>query len=86
MELFLSTHLSVPLFQVMLLLVVTTTALLLGRIKLALLMNYLFTLFWGYVHNGGLFDSIEKLTMFTTIYFVFGLAIVVLAAIGFLSH
>jgi uncharacterized membrane protein len=86
MELFLSTQLSVPLFQVMLLLVVTTTALLLGRIKLALLMNYLFTLFWGYVHNGGLFDSIEKLTMFTTIYFVFGLAIVVLAAIGFLSH
>jgi uncharacterized membrane protein len=86
MELFLSTKLSVPLFQVMLLLVVTTTALLLGRIKLALLMNYVFTLFWGYVHNGGLFDSIEKLTMFTTIYFVFGLAIVVLAAIGFLSH
>ena len=86
MELFLSTKLSVPLLQVMLLLVVTTTALLLGRIKLALLMNYLFTLFWGYVHNGGLFDSIEKLTMFTTIYFVFGLAIVVLAAIGFLSH
>ena len=86
MELFLSTKLSVPLLQVMLLLVVTTTALLLGRIKLALMMNYVFTLFWGYVHNGGLFDSIEKLTMFTTIYFVFGLAIVVLAAIGFLSH
>ena len=70
----------------MLLLAVMTTALLFGRIKLALLMNYAFTLFWGYVHNGGLFDSIEKLTMFTTIYFVFGLAIVVLAAIGFLSH
>ena len=83
MELFLSTKLSVPLLQVMLLLVVTTTALLFGRSKLALLMIYIFTLYLGYVHNGGLFDSIQKLTMFTTIYFVFGLSTLLLAAIGF---
>jgi hypothetical protein len=83
MELFLSTQLSIPLLQVMLLLAVMTTALLFGRSKLALLMIYIFTLYLGYVHNGGLFDSIQKLTMFTTIYFVLGSAIVVLAAIGF---
>jgi uncharacterized membrane protein len=86
MEFFLATQLSVPLLQVMLLLAVMTTALLLGRLKLALLMNYVFTLFWGYVHNGGLFDSIQKITMFTIIYFSFGLSIVVLAAIGFLTR
>ncbi len=86
MEFFLSTQLSVPLLQVILLLGLSTTALLFGRIKLALLMNYVFTLFWGYVHNGGLFDSVGKFTMFTMIYFSFGLATVVLASIGFLIH
>ncbi len=86
MEFFLSTQLSVPLFQVILLLGLSTTALLFGRIKLALLMNYVFTLFWGYVHNLSLFDSVEKITMFTMVYFGFGIAIVVLASIGFLAH
>ena len=83
MEFFLSTQLSIPLYLFMLLLALTTTALLFGRSKLALLMIYIFTLYLGYVHNGGLFDSMEKLTMFTTIYFVFGLATLLLAAIGF---
>jgi hypothetical protein len=83
MELFPSTQLSIPLLQVMLLLAVMTTALLFGRSKLALLMIYIFTLYLGYVHNGSLFDSIQKLTMFTTIYFVLGLSTLLLAAIGF---
>ena len=83
MEFFLSTQLSIPLYQFMLLLAVMTTALLFGRSKLALLMIYIFTLYLGYVHNGGVFDSIEKTTMFTIIYFSFGLATLILAAIGF---
>ena len=80
MEFFLSTQLSIPLYLFMLLLALTTTALLLSRSKLALLMIYIFTLYLGYVHSG---DSVDKVTIFTIIYFVFGLATLLLAAIGF---
>ena len=82
MESFLSTQLSVPLFQVILLLGLSTAALLFRRIKLALLMNYVFTLFWGYVHNVSLFYSAEKITMFTMVYFGFGMATALLASYG----
>ena len=85
MESFLATQLSVPLSQMLFLMVLTTTALLFGRIKLALLMNYLFALFWGYVHNGSLFD-LQNITMFTTIYVTLGVFTAVLAAVGFLTH
>ena len=80
MEFFLSTQLSIPLYLFMLLLALTTTALLLGRNRLALLMIYVFTMYLGYVHNG---ISVNKVTIFTIIYFVFGLATLLLAAIGF---
>jgi hypothetical protein len=86
MESFLSTLLSVPLFQVILLLGLSTTALLFRRIKLALLMNYVFTLFWGYVHNVSPFGSVEEITMFTMVYFGFGIATVLLASCGFLTQ
>ena len=45
MEFFHTTEVAVPLFQVVLLLMLSTLAVLFGRIKLALLMNYLFTLY-----------------------------------------
>ena len=80
MEFFLSTQPSIPLYLFMLLLALTTTALLLGRSKLALLMIYIFTLYLGYLHNG---DAIDKVTGFTMMYFVFGLATLLLAATGF---
>ena len=80
MEFFLSTQLSIPLYLFMLLLAMMTTALFFGRSKLALLMIYIFTLYLGYVHNG---DSVDKVTIFTIIYFVFGLVTLLLAAIGF---
>ena len=51
MEFFYTTELAVPMSQMVLLLICTTVALLFGRIKLALLVNYLFALFWGYVLN-----------------------------------
>ena len=82
-----STALSVPLIQVVLMLSVSTLALLQGRVKLALLVNYLFTLYWGYVSNRELLvgENLEKMTYFTTFYFGFGLLVVVMALIGFLQ-
>ncbi|MBW1740513.1 MAG: hypothetical protein JRJ42_05170 [Deltaproteobacteria bacterium] len=83
-----ATELSVPLFQIALLLALSTLAMLFGRIKLALLINYLFTLYWGYIFNRDelLGPNLEKIDHFTAIYFGFGFIIVILASIGFLVH
>ncbi|MBW1769650.1 MAG: hypothetical protein JRJ17_00525, partial [Deltaproteobacteria bacterium] len=51
MEFFMLAELTVPLFHIALLLALSTLALLLGRVKLALLVNYLFALYWGYIFN-----------------------------------
>ncbi len=85
MEFSLNAQLAVPVSQMALLLAISTTALLFRKIKLALITNYLFTLYWGYVFNKDLFGSIENLEKFTLIYFGFGLAVIVLVSIALLA-
>lgn len=85
MDLFYCTELAVPVAQLVLLLICTTVALLFGRIKLALIVNYLFALFWGYFLNRDLLIG-EEVSYFIYIYVLFGLAVVFLAAVGFLIH
>jgi len=88
MEIFTSTQLVVPMFQVILLLILSTIALLIGRLRLALFINYCFTLYWGYVANLGLFTATEaaKMNGYTFLYFVSGIVIILLAMIGLMSH
>ena len=86
MKFFCTTELSVPLLQIGLLLMLSTTALLCRRVKLALIINYIFTMYWGYVYNRHLFGSVENLDRFTLFYFGFGLGVVILAVIGFLAY
>jgi len=88
MEFFHTTELAIPLFQVVLLLTLSTLALLFGRTKLALLMNYLFTLYWGYILNREhlLGPNLEEISHFSVLYFGFGLVIIILALIGFLTQ
>jgi len=88
MEFFYSTELAVPISQITLLLVFSTLALLFGRTKLALIINYVFTLYWGYGFNREqlMGSGIEKIDYFTLFYFGFGLLIVILALIGFLTN
>ena len=86
MEFFQTTQLAVPLIQIMLLLALSTVTLLIGKVRLALLMNYLFAFYWGYVFNADLFNSLEKANMFNAIYMGFGVAVVIFAAIGFVAH
>ncbi len=85
MDIFLSAYLSVPLPQVVLLLALSTLALFFGRIKLALLINYCFTLYWGYLANlSTLTESgVFKIEYFSVFYFGFGLVILLMALIGF---
>ena len=88
MDFFHSTELSIPVIQIVLLLILSTLALLFGKKKLALLINYVFTMYWGY------FLSIDQLTdsgfqgvgSYAMIYFGIGLLVVILALVGFLRH
>ena len=87
MDLIHSAELSIPILQIVLLLLLSTVALLFGKVKLALLVNYMFTMYWGYgfgweyLKNSGF----ANLDYFTYIYFGFGFVIVAMAIIGFLA-
>jgi len=83
-----STNISVPIIQIALLLLVTTLALLFGRIKLALIINYCFMLHWCYVLNLDVIrESGQAFTSkFTYLYFGFGFIILMLALLGFVGH
>ncbi|MEK7373692.1 MAG: hypothetical protein AABZ85_01515 [Thermodesulfobacteriota bacterium] len=87
-EFFTSTQLAVPLSHVIMLLVLSTGAMLFGRLKLALIINYCFTLYWGYIVNIDLFASggLLKLNTFTLLYFGFGMIILILALIGLMHR
>lgn len=86
---FLCLELSVPLLQMVTLLFLTTIALLFGKLKLSLLINYVFTFYWGYVFNKKmLFEFFySKVEAFAFMYFYvgFGLLVLIFALIGFLS-
>lgn len=85
MDFFYATELAVPAPQIILLLMLVTGALLFGRVKLALLINYIFTLYWGYFFNRDvLLDYAQNVDYFVLIYFGFGFLVVIFAMIGFL--
>ena len=88
MEFFYSTELTIPVSQIILLLTLSTLALLFGRKKLALLINYVFTVYWGYFLSIDQWvdSGIKGVGSYAMIYFGIGLVIVILALIGFLYH
>jgi len=88
MEIVYSTELVVPLYQVALLLILTTLGLLFGRTKMALVINYLFALYWGYWLNREtvIGKGIPQLDLFTLCYFGFGILIMIFAVIGFMRR
>lgn len=84
-----STELAVPLFQILLLIFISTIALLFGKIKLALILNYLFTFYWGYIFNRELLaitfkDQVPSFN-FIYIYFAFGFMLIALSIVGFIT-
>jgi len=87
MELFYGKELTIPIFQIALLLLLSTIALLFGKVKLALLINYFFTLYWGYGLNMEYLtrSGLKNLNSYTLFYFGFGLCIVIFALVGFVS-
>ena len=88
MELFYSTELAIPLYQMGLLLILSTAALFFGRVKLALIVNYLFVLYWGFwLSRGALIGStVFEIDRFSLAYIGFGIVICILALVGFFHH
>lgn len=84
MEFFRATELVVPLAQMLLLLMLSTICLFLRRIKLGLLVNYIFVLYWGFLCNQ---DFLARYTsrslLLTIIYFGLGMALIIIAVISF---
>jgi hypothetical protein len=86
-EFFATVEITIPLSQLLLLLVLSTLSLLFRKVKLALLINYMFTVYWGYFLNREL--AIEMMGESHTvayIYFGLGISITILAVVGFVSH
>jgi len=73
MEFLYSAELTIPLVQIVLLLALSTLALLFGRTKLALLINYIFALYWGYIVNRDLLvgSGAGEMGSFNMIYYNF---------------
>lgn len=85
MEFLTETELTIPLIQIVLLLGLSTLAMLFGKTKLALLVNYLFTLYWGYFLNRDLMlETFEQAEHFAYVYFGVGVVIALLAVIAFI--
>jgi len=74
-----------PFYQIALLLGLSTLALIFGNPKMALMINYLFTLYWAYVFDRAyiLEAGTKQLPFFPWLYFGFGFAIFLLAIVGF---
>jgi len=88
MEIFSMTEISIPLIQMVLLLLLSTGALFFGKLKLALLINYLFTLYWGYGINRDFLvgSGFQHLSRFTILYVGFGLIIAAVALVSLISE
>ena len=86
MDLFFTAELGVPLFQIIVLLLFSTMALLFGKVRVALIINYIFTFYWAYFFNREhlLNLGMNKFDTYTLIYFLFGLVIMLVALVGFL--
>ena len=77
---------TVPAPQIMIMLLVTTLILLFGKVRIALLTNYLFAFHWGYFVNREAFQSQVESgdSIFLFVYISFGIAVAILAGIGLL--
>lgn len=88
MDLIYSAQLTIPLYQLGLLLALSTLGLLFGSVRVALVINYMFVLYWGYGlgREVVLGEGVPALTLFNLSYFGFGLVTVILAVIGLLNR
>jgi hypothetical protein len=85
MELFRTTLITIPFIQLFLLLITSTLFLLFGKEKFALLINYLFTFYWGFSVNFEKTDifGVNNLPLFGLVYLMFGSMVAMLVLLSF---
>lgn len=86
MDILLSTEITINLYQVSALLVLTTVAALYGMTRVALFINYGFVMYWGYVANIDKFynSHFQAPTGYSNCFMIFGVVIVLLASFALL--
>lgn len=79
---------TIPIFQIMLVLTLGTLALVLGKMKLSLVVFYCGILYWGYFRNPSLksAEGTFQMDAFTLFFLGFGVVILLLTLIGLLTH
>jgi hypothetical protein len=88
METFTSTTITIPVVQLVLLILFSTLALLFGKQTLALLINYLFVFYWGFGANLQNQTALnpEVSVWFHSSYIIFGCLFVIFSLIGLLKR
>ena len=88
MEALSSIKVSIPIIQIVLLILCCTTALLFGRQKLALLINYLFVFYWGFGVNLEKQAALspDMYVWFPGSYMIFGGVFIIFCIIGLLHR
>ena len=88
MEALISTTTTIPIMQIVLLILFSTIALLFGRQKLALLINYLFVFYWGFGVNleNQAAESPNISIWFPSSYIIFGSMFLIFCLIGLLKR
>lgn len=80
-------QLSVPLGEVILLIIVNSFCLLFGRFKLGLLVSYCFVFYWGFIFNKSFFiNLLGQTTWGLSLYIFAGLAMFITVVLGYLQH
>lgn len=79
---------TVPLYQIMFLLVIVTVSLLFGYLRMGLFFVYAFVFYWGNIFNlQSIFNNSDPdVSTFSFMFVGFGLIIIFLAMIGFLLN
>jgi hypothetical protein len=76
--------LSIPVWEVMLLVLINSICLLFGKHKTGLLMTYLFVFYWGFVFNRTFFtDLMGHFTWGLLVYSILGAAMILIVVISF---
>jgi len=87
LDFFTETTLAIPMIQIIALMTISTLSLLFGKLKMALLVNYIFILYWAYFFNRDLLMEMggaENFQFISVFYFLFGIVIILVAAFSFL--
>jgi hypothetical protein len=86
LDFLMETTLSIPMIQIIMLMLLSTLTLLFGKLRLALVINYLFILNWAYILNQDFLISMAptKFEYITALYFIFGILIIMIAVFSFL--